>query len=320
MWKLKSPLLFLLRFKKLDLSRQLLSASCLLLAFLYPGHNPLQTIIINPGKVYSYSIPAISPSLYPVSDGVKAPSISAKSVVVQDVTGKSILYSKNPDMLMMPASITKVMTALVALDYWKDLGTVIEVKNEDRAIGQTIELVKGERITIQNILYGLLVHSGNDAALALAENYSGGYDAFVSAMNQKAKALHLDHTTFKNPSGVEQYGHLTTARDIAILAAYALKNPEIVRIVQMKRIIVTDVTGLIAHDLETTNELLGEIPGLKGLKTGWTSGAGECLVSYIERDGKQIVIVVLGSLSRFGDTRVLIDWVYAHHSWITPNI
>lgn len=320
MWKLKSLRLFLSRFTELDLSRQLLAVSCTLLAFLYPGHNSLQTIVINPGKIYSYSIPVISLSLYPVSDGIKAPSTSAKSVVMQDVIGKSMLYSKNPDMLMMPASITKVMTALVALDYWKDLDTVIEVKNEDRAIGQTIELVKGERITIRNILYGLLIHSGNDAALALADNYGGGYTAFVSAMNQKAKELHLDHTTFKNPSGVEQYSHLTTARDIAILAASALKNPEIARIVQMKRIIVTDVPGLIIHDLETTNELLGEIPGLKGLKTGWTSGAGECLVSYIERDGKQIVIVVLGSLSRFGDTRVLIDWVYTHHSWITPEL
>lgn len=320
MWKFKSLKLFLSRFIKLDLSRQILTFALFLFTFLYPGQNDLQTIVLNPGKVYAYTIPQIDSFIYPLSDGIKVPYVSAKSVIIQDDEGKSILYSKNPDLLMMPASITKVMTALVALDYYHDLNTVIEVKKEDRAIGQTIDLVKGEKITIQNILYGLLVHSGNDAALAVAENYAGGYDAFVAAMNQKARELHLDHTTFKNPSGVEQYGHMTTARDIAVLASYALKNPEIARIVEIRRIVVTDVTGLIVHDLETTNELLGVVPGLKGLKTGWTSGAGECLVSYIDRDGKRIIIVVLGSLSRFGDTRQLVDWVYAHHNWIAVDL
>jgi D-alanyl-D-alanine carboxypeptidase (penicillin-binding protein 5/6) len=295
-----------------------LAVSFFLLVFLYPGHNILQKIVLNPGVVKSYDIPVISPELYPLSDGIKAPSVSAKSVIIQDDVGKSILYSKNPDMYMMPASITKVMTALVALDHWDDLSVVIEVKNEDRAIGQSIDLVKGERITIQNILYGLLVHSGNDAALAVADNYAGGYSAFVDAMNAKAKELHLDHTTFKNPSGVEQYGHVTTARDIAVLASYALKNPEIARIVGMRRIVVT--TYQVSSSMtETTNELLA-IEGLKGLKTGWTSGAGECHVSYIDRDGKRIIIVVLGSFSRFGDTRALVDWVYSHHSWITPEL
>jgi D-alanyl-D-alanine carboxypeptidase (penicillin-binding protein 5/6) len=320
MWDYKLFFKFLFRFKKLELSRKLLAVSFFLLVFLYPGHNTLQKIVLNPGVVKSYEIPVISPELYPLSDGIKAPNLSAKSVIIQDDVGKSILYSKNPDMSMMPASITKVMTALVALDHWSDLSVVIEVKNEDRAIGQSIDLVKGERITIQNILYGLLVHSGNDAALAVADNYAGGYSAFVDAMNAKAKELHMDHTTFKNPSGVEQYGHVTTARDIAVLASSALKNPEIARIVGMRRIVVTDVSGLIIHDLETTNELLGEIEGLKGLKTGWTSGAGECLVSYIDRGGKRIIIVVLGSFSRFGDTRALVDWVYSHHNWITPEL
>jgi D-alanyl-D-alanine carboxypeptidase len=239
--------------------------------------------------------------------------------VVQDAVGKTIMYSKNQDAKLMPASITKIMTALVALDHWSDLNTVIEVKNEDRAIGQTIKLEKGEGITLKNILYGLLVHSGNDAALAVADNYCApnvakgevgtcGYSAFVDAMNTKAKDLHLDNTTFKNPSGVEQYGHLTTARDLAILAATALQNPVIAEMAQTQRIVITDVTGVIVHDLGTTNELLGVLPGLKGLKTGWTTNAGECLVSYVDRDGHKIILVVLGSLDRFGDTTKLVDW------------
>jgi D-alanyl-D-alanine carboxypeptidase len=152
----------------------------------------------------------------------------------------------------------------------------------------------GRRITIKNILYGLLVHSGNDAALALAENFPGGYAGFVSAMNQKARDLHMDHTTFKNPSGVEQYGHTTTARDLAILAGVALDNPVIADMAKTKLITVTDVTGQIVHRLETTNELLNVVPGLVGLKTGWTTNAGECLVSVVERDSHRVVVVVLG--------------------------
>lgn len=318
MWKLKLFREFISSFQKLDNSRWLLAVSSLLLAFLYPGHNSLQTIVINPGEVRAYSISPPALSLYPKNDGVKPPGVSSRAVIVQDAAGKAMMYEKNPDTLLMPASITKVMTALVAIDHWTDLETIITVKNEDRAIGQTIELQKGEQITLQNILYGLLVHSGNDAALAVADNFPGGYSAFVAAMNAKAKELHLDHTTFKNPSGVEQYGHTTTARDIAVLASIAMSNPLIAEIVQIQSITVTDVTGIIVHKLETTNELLGVIPGLKGLKTGWTTNSGECFVSYIDRDGKKIIVVVLGSLDRFGDTAVLVDWAYTHHNWITP--
>lgn len=333
MWNFKHDQIrdFILRFPKLDLSRQLLVISCLLLAILYPGHNRLQTVVINPGPVRAYTLPVITPLLYPQSDGTKIPYHSARAVVIQDEDSKTILYSQNPDTQLLPASITKVMTALVALDHWRDLDTVITVKNEDRAIGQTIDLVKGESITLKNILYGLIVHSGNDAALAVAENYcapsgangevgSCGYPAFVRAMNDKAKELHLDHTTFKNPSGVEQYGHVTTARDLAVLASVAMDNPIIADMAQTKLITLTDVTGTIVHRLETTNELLGVIPGMIGLKTGWTTNAGECLVSVVERDGHKIVVVVLGSLDRFGDSAALINWAYAHHDWIIPNI
>lgn len=318
MWKLKLFRKFLLSLNNLSTDRLILISSFLLLIFLYPGQNSLQTIVINPGPVRASTLSIITPILYPQSDGTKIPYHSARAVVIQDLESKTILYSKNPDMLTLPASITKVMTALVALDYWSDLDTIIEVKNEDRAIGQTIKLERGEQITIKNILYGLLVHSGNDAALALAENFPGGYTAFVSTMNKKAQELHLDHTTFKNPSGVEQYGHSTTARDLAVLAAYAMQNTIIAQMAQTKRIVITDITSSISHDLETTNELLGVIPGMIGLKTGWTTNAGECLVSFVERDGHQIVVVVLGSLDRFGDSTALINWAYAHHNWIIP--
>lgn len=311
---------FISRFLKLNLSRQLLAFSLILLAGLYPGHNALQSLVIHPGLVRSYALRTPSQVLYPQNDGVSPPPTPARAVVIQDVTSSTLVYAKNPDTLLLPASTTKIMTALVALDTWADLHTIIAVKNEDRAVGQTIELKQGEQMSLQNMLYGLLVHSGNDAALALADNFPGGYPAFVAAMNTKAQALHLDHTVFKNPSGVEQYGHVTTARDLAVLAGVAMSNPLLATIVGTRSTTITDVTGEISHHLVTTNELLGVLPGVKGLKTGWTEHALECLVSYVERDGHPIIVVVLGSLDRFGDTTVLVDWAYTHHTWIIPEL
>lgn len=308
---------YLHTWEKLPRSRQLLAFSALLLVFLYPGQNYFQTLIIHPGVVSSYR-PSPSPlSDYPVSDGVSAPVLSAQSVVVQDAHGKTLMYQKNPDIKLLPASTTKIMTALVALDYYT-LTDVLVVQSEERAIGSTMKLVKNESITVENLLYGLLVDSGNDAALALADNYEGGYEGFVKAMNQKASELHLDHTLYKNPSGVESYGHTTTARDLAVLASVAVANPIINKIMQTREITVTDLSGEISHSMVNTNELLGEVDGLKGLKTGWTEHAGECLVSYVERNGNGVIIVVLNSSDRFGETIKLINWVFEHHSWQQP--
>lgn len=292
---------------------------------MYPGQNYLQTLVIRPGVIRSYNLPAPPTSLYPVSDGTPAPTLTAQSVVIQDADTKNLIYDKNPDRTLLPASTTKIMTALVALDAFH-LDDIITIKNEDRAVGSTMELVKGEKISVENILFGLLVDSGNDAALALADNYCApgqstgedaacGYDAFLEAMNAKARALHLDHTVYKNVSGVESYGHVTTARDLAVLAATAVRNPVVNRIMQTKNITVTDVGGTNVHELTSTNQLLGNVPGLMGLKTGWTENAGECLVSYLERDGRKVIIVVLDSADRFGESKQLINWVFDHHEW-----
>lgn len=318
MWKFKFFSPFIRNFKRLDLSRQLLLVSCFLLAGFYPGQNKLQTMVLQSGMIKAYTLPESDPTLYPLHDGVGLPALTARSIVVQDVGSKTLLYSKNPDALLQPASLTKIMTAIVALEHWQDLETVLTVKSEDRAIGQTIDLVAGEQLTLASLLHGLLVQSGNDAALAIADNYPGGYYEFVKAMNQKAMALHLSSTVFKNPSGIDQYGHVTSSRDLAVLAAYAIDNPVLREIVKLQKYVVTDITGQLVHELQTTNQLLGELSGLSGLKTGWTNGAGECLISYVERDGNKIIVVVMGSQDRFGETRTIVDWVYSHHSWITP--
>lgn len=301
-------------------ARKALALSCLSFAFLYPGHNPLQTIVIHPAPPKSYDLSVGDLPLYPVHDQTPPPYLSARGVIVQDVTSKTILYSRGADLPLSPASTTKIMTAILARDTWEDLSTPITVLNEDRAIGQTINLFQKEVLTLHNMLRGLLIHSGNDAALALADNYEGGYAEFISAMNRKAQDLHLNNTTYRNPSGIDQYGHTTTPRDLAVLAQVAMADPVIAEIVSTKNTQITDLTGQITHDLESTNQLLGVIPGLLGVKTGWTTRSGECLVSYVVRDDHPLVIVILGSSDRFGETASLVEWAYAHHNWITPNL
>ncbi len=291
--------------------------SCfLLLTLTYPGHNQLQSIVLKPGPVFSPQKIELALADYPLSDGAKPPAVASTSYIVQDISSKTVIAERRVDVVLPPASITKLMTALVALDAWPDKNTILTVQNEDRAIGQTIELSEGDQLSVDSLLHGLLIHSGNDAALTLADNYPGGYTAFVAAMNQKAQELNLKRTTYKNPSGIDQYGHVTSSRDIATLASVALSDPYIQEVVSKEVATINDITGTKIYELESTDELLSVLPGLVGGKTGWTTGAGECFVSYVERDGRGIITVVLGSVDRFADTTRLVEWVYAHHNWV----
>ena len=254
-------------------------------------------------------------SKYPVNkSNISAPDLSARSAIVIDVNSKTIMFKKNSDLKLLPASTTKVMTGLVVLETY-DLDDIVTIDTLN-GTGQIMELELNERITVENLLYGLLVQSANDAATALAEFHPDGQDGFIAAMNQKAKDLHLSNTQFANPSGLDAYGHYTTVHDLSLLAAQAMENPIFKRIVSTQGITVSDVTNSIFHELEAINQLLGEIPGLTGIKTGWTELAGECLVTYIKRGTHEIIVVILGSQDRFEETRQLIDWAFANHQWL----
>jgi D-alanyl-D-alanine carboxypeptidase (penicillin-binding protein 5/6) len=302
-----------------------------LVFFLFPGQNYYLVVQSDYKKVptrwLNFELP--SSSLYPVNfTGEKPPLLTARSVVVMDKNSSVVIYSKNENLWVLPASTVKIMTALVALDYYQpeDILMVGEVND----FGQTMKLKVGEKITVKNLLYGLLVASANDAALVLAQNYPGGEKAFITAMNRKAAALNLGNTYFANPTGLDsdKEGNLmtdfsyTTALDLARLAAEAFKNPLFSQIVQTEKITVTDVSGKISHQLFNINQLLGKIEGLKGGKTGWTQEAGECLVTYTEKENHGIITVVLGSKDRFGETEKLIKWVFENYRWIdiTPSI
>jgi D-alanyl-D-alanine carboxypeptidase len=251
---------------------------------------------------------------YPVNDGTKAPQVTARGVYVVDADSMVPLLAKRPNEKLRPASTTKIMTALVAMAAFAG-DEVVTAGRADGAVGKTIHLKTGEQVTFSDMLYGLLLESGNDAAYALAENYPGGYEGMIAAMNQKAAELGMVNTEYRNVSGVDQYRHETTARDLAILTKEAMENELLREIVATKSKEIVSLDGTVIHQLTNTNELLGEVPGVVGVKTGTTDLAGECLITLVEREGRRVILVMLGSSDRFGETKLLIDWVFGHHKW-----
>lgn len=241
------------------------------------------------------------------------PILSAQSVLAVDLNSGVSLYEKEPDKKILPASTTKIITALVALDYFP-LDQIVTV-GDVTIDGQRMKLVKGEEITVNNLLYGLLVFSANDATEALAANYPGGRANFILAMNQKAAELHLNNSFFTNPAGLDDPNHYSTARDLIRASWVAMQDPRFAQMVGTKSLVVNSVDGKIQHRLTNINELLGQIDGVSGVKTGWTQEARENLVTYIDRNNHKILIAVLGSQDRFGETKELIDWMFGSFNW-----
>lgn len=249
----------------------------------------------------------------PVLTGQSYPILSAQAALAIDLDSGIALYEKDPDKLLLPASTTKIVTALVAMDYYSpdEILSVPNIKSE----GQRMRLVFGEKLSVDALLKGLLISSANDAAEVLASEYPGGREAFISAMNVKAKQLNLDNTEFKNPSGLEAVGHVSTARDLIRVSEIAMENPYFAEIVGIKETRVVSVDGKFEHKLTNINELLGSVDGVLGVKTGWTENARENLVTYVERDGRRIMIALLGSQDRFGETKELIEWIFENYKW-----
>lgn len=281
----------------------------------YPGQNIYMMQHFGGTKKIQSNVPVPTPAPYPVNRTGIYPGddVSATGIVVQDLTSGVYLYRRNSTEELSPASTTKILTALVALDTYSldDVVTVTHLMND----GQTMGLVQNEQITVENLLYGMLIESGNDAGYALAEHYPGGLDAFIAAMNAKAQQLHLSMSHFVNPVGFDDPAHKTTAEDMARLASFALTNKTIAKMVAIPQITVSDVTHTYFHKLSNVNELLGKIPGVAGIKTGWTEEAGENLITLMERNGRRVIIVVLHSKDRFGDTVKLINWTFANYQW-----
>ncbi len=241
------------------------------------------------------------------------PIVSAQAALAIDVDSQVSLYEKNPDKPLLPASTTKIVTALTAMDFYSESQVLTVGKvNVD---GQKMGLVLGEKIKFKDLLYGLLVYSANDAAEVLAQNYPGGKSLFVAAMNQKAREFHLNNSNFTNPTGLDGGELVSTARDLTRVSEVAMRDSRFAQIVGTKSITVKSTDGKIIHKLTNINELLGKVPGVEGVKTGWTEEARENLVTYIVRDDHKVMIALLGSQDRFGETKELIDWIFASYKW-----
>lgn len=259
------------------------------------------------------------PTPYPLNTtGVNPPSLTARGIIVFDPTSSVKIYDENPNLRLPPASTTKIMTAVVTLESFR-LEEILAVPK--LAIeGQDVNLIAGEKMTVENLLYALLVPSANDAAETLAANFPGGRETFIAKMNEKAQGLYLVNTHFVNPTGIDQEGQYTSVFDLTLLGKYAMGNSTFAKIVATPKTVIQSTDGKTTHNLENINQLLGKVDGLRGIKTGWTDKAGECLISYVERDGYKIIIVVLGSKDRFGETEKLVNWVFDNFRWVTPEV
>jgi D-alanyl-D-alanine carboxypeptidase len=247
------------------------------------------------------------------------PTLSAQGAIAVDLNSGVSLYEKNPDATLLPASTTKIITALVALDTYS-LDQVLTVPKGVKVDGQKMGLYVGEQMKVENLLYGLLVYSANDAAMTLAINFPGGYDSFIAAMNNKAADLSMTNSRFENPVGLDGTNQRTTVKDLLRASEVAMKNPQFAKFVGTKSVTLTDASGYKKYNLKNLNILLDDVPGVLGVKTGWTENARENLVTYIDRDGKKIIVVILGSQDRFGETKELIDWVFASYEWQKVNV
>ncbi len=230
----------------------------------------------------------------------EALEVSATAAVLMDADMGQVLYEKNGDRQMLIASTTKIMTALVVLEHAAP-DDVITVTPDHMAEGSSMYLRAGETVRVEELLYGLLLCSGNDAALALTE-CAGGLTPFVALMNEKAAALGMAHTSFANPNGLDADGHYSTARDMAVLAAAAVENPTFRRICSSRSVTIGQRT------MENHNRLLRQVEGCVGLKTGYTQAAGRTLVSCTERDGCRLVAVTLQDGNDWADHATLYDY------------
>lgn len=243
--------------------------------------------------------------------------INSRSCVVLDRKSKTILFGKNENKQVKMASTTKIMTAIVIIENY-DLNKEITVSKKAAGTGGSrLGLRAGDKITVHDLLYGLLLRSGNDAAVALAETVGGSIEGFAELMNQKAKELNLKNTHFESPHGLDSDGHYTTAYELALITDYALQNSTFAKIVGTKHYTIT-INGY-PKALTNTNELLGNLNGVYGVKTGFTNGANRCLVSSCKRGDMDIICVVLGADTknfRTQDSIKLIEYAFANYEHV----
>lgn len=259
-------------------------------------------------------------SLLPVTYPARALETSASAAILLDASTGQVLYEKNPDKQMLIASTTKIMTALVALRDGKMTDTVTVSRNAAGTEGSSMYLKAGETLTLEALLYGLMLSSGNDAAVAIAEHVAGSVSAFAGRMNETARSLEMWHSSFANPHGLNHPDHYSTARDMAKLANAAMNNET------LRRITSTKTVTLAGRSMKNHNKLLWSLEGCIGLKTGYTKAAGRTLVTCCERGGRRLIAVTLKDGDDWNDHRKMYEYGFStpwepepEISWPTPK-
>lgn len=250
---------------------------------------------------------AVNQTAAPAVPGVSA----AQAILVDGKTGK-VLYEKNADEKAYPASTTKIMTALLVLEtlelYDSPLDQKVTVPKEAEGVeGSSLYLKAGERIYLQDLLYGLMLHSGNDAAVALAVIAAGNVDLFVERMNEKAARLYCKNTHFANPNGLFDENHYTTVRDMAIIAREAMTHKTFRTIVSAPSWDADREENDFEH-FYNKNKTVHEFKGGTGIKIGYTKASGRTLVASAQRDGKELICVVMGAPNWFNDAYTLMEY------------
>lgn len=237
---------------------------------------------------------------------IEAISVSAECACVIDAATGRVIYNKNMEKQHTMASTTKIMTALVALES-SNLDDIVTVsKNAAGEEGTSLYLKAGQKATMEDLLYGLMLQSGNDAAVAIAEGVSGTVSDFAALMNKKAQDIGAVNSSFKNPNGLDEEGHFTTAYDLAIITREAMKNEKFCEIVATKSKLILDGTQTVSNH----NKMLRMYDGCTGVKTGFTKKSGRCLVTSAERGGVKVIAVTLNAPSDWNDHRTMLDYAF----------
>ncbi len=256
----------------------------------------------------------VTPPPMPLPEGVIVPPgdvlplMTAKSAVIMEAATGKILYSRNMDERHYPASTTKIMTLIVALEQG-NLDDIVTVSHQASGTeGSTIWLEPGEKIRFLDLLYGMMLVSGNDATVAVAEHIAGSVPAFARLMTEKAHAIGAENTSFVNSSGLPDEQHYTTAHDMALIAAYGYKNSMFEHIVGTKEKAIPWAGHSTARELRNENQMLWLYDGGNGVKTGYTDAAGRCLVAAARRNGIQLITVVLDSVYMWNDSIAMLNY------------
>ncbi|HVI41986.1 MAG TPA: D-alanyl-D-alanine carboxypeptidase family protein [Anaerovoracaceae bacterium] len=240
------------------------------------------------------------------------PEVSARNAILIEANSGEVLYEKNAEEKAYPASITKIMTALLAIENGTLDKKVKISENAAGVEGSSIYLAPGEMISLRDLVYGLMLRSGNDAAIAISEEIGGSTNNFVIMMNKKARELGACNTNFMNPNGLHDPEHYTTAKDMALIARAAMKNAEFKKVAATKSWVTDRGEGKYNY-FYNKNKVVYQYNGGTGIKIGYTKAAGRTLVASSERDGMELICVVMNAPDWFQDTYKLMDYAYSQY-------